>query len=76
MNKLPKTTIKCMYPSSAKNRFKYCFEMSYYGGNERNELEDWCKLNETREWGNMGYVSCRTDEDAIYMINKYGINCR
>ena len=73
---LPKrTTIKFMCPSNpAKNRFKYCFEMAFYGGNERAELEAWCEENHTREWGNMGYVSCQTDEDAIEFINKWGIN--
>ena len=71
---LPRTTITNMHPASVKNRHKYCFEMRDYGGNERQELEAWCKEDPTRQWGNMGYVQCQRDEDAIYMINTYGIN--
>lgn len=74
MNDLPRTTITHMHPASTKNRYKYCFEMRHYGANERVELELWCKEDPTRQWGNMGYVECQRDEDAIYMINTYGIN--
>jgi hypothetical protein len=72
---LPRTTIKCMLPYNPdKNRFKYCFEMTYYGSNQRDELELWCEESPTREWGNMGYVYCQSDEDAIEFINTWGIN--
>lgn len=74
MKLLKRTTITHMHPASPRNKFKYCFEMRNYGGNERTELEQWCKEDDTREWGNMGYVSCQKDEDAIYLINTYGIN--
>ena len=71
---LRRTTIQQMPPPHPKNRFKYCFEMSQYGGNERAELEAWCLEDpENRRWGNMGYVECNRDEDAIYMITHWGI---
>jgi hypothetical protein len=75
MTQLARTTIKYMFPYiPAKNKFKYCFEMTHFGGNQRDELELWCKENDTRFWGNMGYVRCQTDEDAIDFINTWGIN--
>ena len=40
MNKpLPRTTIRQMPLPHPKNKFKYCFEMSHYGGDQRAELE-------------------------------------
>ena len=70
-----RTTIKCMFPYNPdKNNFKYCFQMTHFGGNQRDELELWCEGNATKLWGNMGYVSCQTDEDAIEFINTWGIN--
>jgi hypothetical protein len=75
IGKIIGTTIKCMFPYNPnKNRFKYCFEMLNYGGTHRDELELWCEESPTREWGNMGYVYCQTDEDAIEFINTWGIN--
>lgn len=69
------TTIVYMFPPHEKNNFKYIFEMKYYGGDQRKELEDWCNQNSIhRRWGNMGYVECNKDEDALYLIQKYGIN--
>jgi hypothetical protein len=70
-----RTTISYMFPQHPKNKFKYCFEMRNYGGNERSELEFWCLADpENRRWGNMGYVECQKDEDAIEFINTWGIN--
>lgn len=58
-----------------RNKYKYCFEMKYYGGEQRGELEDWCKEDpDNRRWGNMGYVECNKDQDAIEFINQWGIN--
>ena len=72
---LARTTIRCMFPPHPKNRFKYCFEMRDYGGNERAELEAWCLADpENRRWGNMGYVECQKDEDVIEFITTWGIN--
>jgi hypothetical protein len=69
------TTIQYMFPPHPKNKFKYCFEMRDYGGENRKELEEWCNIDqETRRWGNMGYVHCQKDEDAIEFILKWGIN--
>lgn len=75
MKPLPRTTIQCMFPPHPKNKFKYCFEMSDYGGEQRAELEQWCLQDpENRRWGNMGYVECKKDEDVIHMITTWGIN--
>jgi hypothetical protein len=64
-----------MFSPHPKNKFKYCFEMRHYGGDQRSELEAWCLQNsENRRWGNMGYVECNSDEDAIELINTWGIN--
>jgi hypothetical protein len=69
------TTIMYMFPPHPKNKFKYCFEMLNYGGEQRAELEAWCMQDPIdRRWGNMGYVECQKDEDAIEFINKWGIN--
>ena len=78
MNKpLPRTTIRQMPPPHPKNKFKYCFEMSHYGGEQRGELEAWCLADTTnRRWGNMGYVECNLDADAIEFIATWGINWR
>jgi len=46
---LPRTTIRQMPPPHPKNRFKYCFEMSHYGGEQRAELEAWCLDNPEAE---------------------------
>jgi hypothetical protein len=75
MSNFLRTTIRYMFPAHPKNKFKYCFEMRNYGGNERSELEAWCLADsENRRWGNMGYVECQKDEDAIEFINTWGIN--
>lgn len=75
MKPLPRTTIRYMFPPHPKNKFKYCFEMRHYGGNERTELEQWCLADpENRRWGNMGYVECQKDSDAIEFITTWGIN--
>jgi hypothetical protein len=76
MNKpLPRTTIRQMPLPHPKNKFKYCFEMSYYGSEQRAELEAWCLADpENRRWGNMGYVECNLDSDAIEFITTWGIN--
>ena len=72
---LRRTTIRYMFPPHPKNKFKYIFEMRDYGGNERAELEAWCLADpESRRWGNMGYVECNKDEDAIEFITTWGIN--
>jgi len=71
---LRRTTIQQMPPPHPRNRFKYCFEMRDSGGNERAELEAWCLEDpENRRWGNMGYVECQRDEDAVHMITHWGI---
>lgn len=73
---LRRTTIRHMPLPHPKNKFKYCFEMRDYGGNERAELEAWCLADpEHRRWGNMGYVECKLDSDAIEFITTWGINC-
>lgn len=72
---MQRTTIVCMFPPHPKNKFKYCFEMRDYGGEQRAELEQWCLEDPiNRRWGNMGYVECQKDEDAIEMILTWGIN--
>lgn len=77
MNNLPRTTIVHMFPVHPKNKFKYIFEMRSSGGNERAELEAWCKQDpENRRWGNMGYVECKLDADVIEFITTWGINWR
>lgn len=78
MNKpLPRTTIRQMPLPHPKNKFKYCFEMSHYGGEQRAELEAWCLEDPVnRRWGNMGYVECNLDSDAVEFITTWGINCR
>jgi hypothetical protein len=77
INPLPRTTIRQMPPPHPKNKFKYCFEMRDYGGNERGELEAWCLADPVnRRWGNMGYVECNLDSDAIEFITTWGINWR
>ena len=49
--------------------------MSHYGGEQRAELEAWCLADpENRRWGNMGYVECNLDSDAIEFITTWGIN--
>lgn len=49
--------------------------MRDYGGNERAELEAWCLADpKNRRWGNMGYVECNLDSDAIEFIVAWGIN--
>lgn len=49
--------------------------MRDYGGNERKELEEWCNKDPiNRRWGNMGYVECKLDKDAIEFITEWGIN--
>ena len=70
MNKpFPRTTIRQMPPPHPKNQFQYCFEMSYHGGEQRGELEAWCLENpDNRRWGNMDYVECDLDSDAIEFI--------
>jgi len=74
---LPRTTIRQMPPPHPKNKFKYCFEMSHYGGEQRAELEAWCLADPVnRRWGNMGYVECNLDIDAIEFITTWGINWR
>ncbi len=73
---LPRTTIRQMPLPHPKNKFKYCFEMSNYGGEQRAELEAWCNDAPDRRWGNMGYVECQSDADAIEFITTWGINCR
>ena len=74
--KLPVTTIVALFQSS-KNKFKYCFEMRHYGSDQRAELEQWCLADPVnRRWGNMGYVECQSDSDAIELINRWGINRR
>jgi hypothetical protein len=76
-NPLLRTTIVYMFPQHDKNKFKYCFEMRDYGGKQRDELETWClRDSENRRWGNMGYVECQRDEDAIELILRWGINWR
>jgi hypothetical protein len=63
-----------MFPPHPRNKYKYCFEMRDYGGEQRSELEQWCLEDpDTRRWGNMGYVHCQKDEDAIAFILKWGI---
>lgn len=71
---LPRTTIMFMFPPHPKNKFKFCFEMRDFGGEQRAELESWCLEDpENRRWGNMGYVECQKDEDAIQFILTWGI---
>ncbi len=74
---LPRTTIRQMPPPHPKNKFKYCFEMRDYGGEQRSELEAWCLADPVnRRWGNMGYVECNLDADVIEFITTWGINWR
>ena len=74
---LPRTTIRQMPLPHPKNKFKYCFEMSHYGGEQRGELEAWCQADPVnRRWGNMGYVECNLDSDAAEFVATWGINCR
>ncbi len=76
-NPLPRTTILFMFPVNSESKFKYCFEMQHYGGDQRSELEAWClQDSENRRWGNMGYVSCNKNDDAMEFITHWGINWR
>jgi hypothetical protein len=51
--------------------------MRDYGGEQRGELEAWCLADPVnRRWGNMGYVECNLDTDAIEFITTWGINWR
>lgn len=59
-------------PSRSKNKWKFCFELKNYGYPYVDEFVNWAKEDpENRRWGNMGYVECVKEEDAILFMLKW-----
>lgn len=58
---------------SNKNKFKYCFEVSNFGFPNVDNIKEWVAEDpDNRQWGNLGYISCNSEEDAIMVVLKWG----
>lgn len=58
--------------SWTNKKWKYNFELRNYGFPYVEEIKSWVseKPND-RLWGNMGFISCNSDEDAIMVVLKW-----
>lgn len=49
-----------------KGKWKYNFQLSSFGFPYVDAIKQWVEENPSaRYWGNMGYISCNTEEDAV-----------
>lgn len=56
----------------SKGKFKYNYQLSTYGFPHVKEIETWVKEKPTeRGWGNMGYVACNKEEDALMIVLRW-----
>jgi hypothetical protein len=52
--------------------FKYCIKVADFGFPNVSDIKEWvAENNGNRSWGNLGYVSCNSEEDAIMVVLKW-----
>lgn len=58
---------------NCKGKWKYNYELKNYGFPHISEIIAWVRENpKERCWGNMGYISCNKEEDAMMVVLRWG----
>lgn len=59
------------YPS-IKAKWKYNFQLTDYGFPYMADIKSWCEEDPAnRAWGNLGYISCNKDLDAMMVVLRW-----
>lgn len=57
---------------NGKGKWKYNFQLTNFGFPHVDNIKEWVQENPTdRWWGNMGYISCNKEDDAINVMLKW-----
>lgn len=57
---------------NGKAKWKYNYQLSNYGFPHVSEITSWVGENpKERSWGNMGYISCNNEEDALMIVLRW-----
>lgn len=60
------------WPEHPKYKWKYNFQLSSFGFPYVEEIKSWVEQDpKNRSWGNLGYVHCNSDEDAMMVVLRW-----
>ena len=57
---------------NCKGKWKYNYEVNNFGFPHVDSIKEWvAEKPADRNWGNMGFIACNEEEDAIMIVLKW-----